>query len=171
MKIILCGAVGSGKTTIAHFIEKEYGFKYILDLDILKEKGISLDDDKCDFETITKYSNIILDYLTNSDGNIVLDSAFSVAPSAIKNYNNLTYICMGFSSVAEDTLFSQFRSSSANDKYTDSKLKHNIGIYKNLSALFLKECEKCGVKFFDISKQKELVAKDILEYLNLDKLK
>ena len=162
MKIVICGAVGSGKTTLAHHIASEYSYTYVADWDIFKNHSIKTSKD-ISFATKVMHSNLLLDSINNMQGEVVLDSEFSVAPSVAKEYKDIVVIYLGFVSVKEDILLDLFDKKDSKNKYNISNIKD----IKNLSKTFYKECNKYAMQFFDINKEKSLVQRDILDYLNL----
>ena len=163
MKIIICGAIGSGKTTLSHHIENEYNYTYISDWDIFKNNGVLVDSNTMDYSTKTMHSHLILDSVINTKDNVVVDCDFSVSPSVAKEYQDITIIYLGFNSLKEDVLFDLFNKNDSGSKYTKTMIKD----IKNLSHSFYTECQKLGLRFFDITKEKSLVQKDVLDYLNL----
>ena len=140
MNIIICGLKGTGKTTLCKEVERELGFTYINDYTI------------CD-DLLNKYS--LLSFIENRD-NYVIDMHYSLTPKKLKKLNNCITYVLGFASVSEDKLLEAFNSK--NENVTPKQIKRKI----KLSLKFKKQCEKHGVTFVDINRDRNEIINQLL---------
>lgn len=126
MKIVLCGRIGSGKSTIAQRIAKELGLKHYSDGDLIRalamDKGVKL-------ETFVKQRSdavdLIIDEKTRMIGkkedNFIFDSrlAFHFIPDAIKIFLEVS------EEVGAERIFKHPRKSEAPVKTTKELIKKN----------------------------------------------
>jgi len=169
LKLLISGLPGTGKTNLANTICEEYKFDIVSDWDIFQKFNIDIKPFENKKTISENYSKLLLDYINNKN-NIVVDLEYSIIPKDFIKYNNfqnVQIIYLGFVSIDEKTLFKLFRNSDSNNKYTDNELMLRIKFYKEMSALFKEQCDKYGLKFFDINKDREEIQKEILNYLDI----
>jgi len=170
MKIIICGLPGTGKTNLAKTIFEEYKFNIVSDWDIFQKFNIDIKPFENKKTISENYSKLLLDYINDKNDNVVVDLEYSISPSDFikyNDYNNTQIIYLGFISLDEKTLFALFRNSDSNKKYTDNELMLQIKFYKDMSILYKEQCDKNGLKFFDINKDRKEIQKEILNYLDI----
>lgn len=149
MNIIICGLKGTGKTTLCKEIERELNYTYINDYTI------------CD-DLLNKYS--LLSFIENRD-NYCIDLHYSLSPKKLSKLHNCIVYVLGFASVKEDVLYNLFNKNSE-EETSLKQIKRKI----KLSLKFKKQCEKFGVAFVDINRDRNEIINQILDEIN-NKLK
>lgn len=149
MNIIICGLKGTGKTTLCKEIERELNYTYINDYTI------------CD-DLLNKYS--LLSFIENRD-NYCIDLHYSLSPKKLSKLHNCIVYVLGFASAKEDVLYNLFNKNSE-EETSLKQIKRKI----KLSLKFKKQCEKFGVTFVDINRDRNEIINQILDEIN-NKLK
>lgn len=167
--IIINGLPGTGKTMIAQHIQKEYGYTYINDWDILKNNGILLDNRDDKYDISKSHATIIKKYIEdNSNKKIVLDLEYSITPSDYIKHGLdkvSTTIYLGFYSIDSETLFDLFCKSSSNNGLSFEELKDKIALYKKYSAEYMEDCKKNDITFIDVCKDRNLIQDEVITML------
>ena len=126
MKIVLCGRIGSGKSTTAQWIAKELGLKHYSDGDLMRtlamEKGVKL-------ETFVKQRSEAVDRMIDEktrrigkkEDNLIFDGhiAFHFIPDAITIFLEVS------EEVGAERIFKHQRKSEAHVKTAKELIKKN----------------------------------------------
>lgn len=167
--IIICGLVGTGKTTIAKKIENELSYNYIDLYNIIKV-------DFSDKEKASKeYASKIDDYLLSlKSDKYVIDCDYLILPEDFNNYkskNKYEIIYLGFNDIDFDVLYNKFKNDyiKKNKRFDDNKLVSELKYIKEISKKVFNDCKKYNYKFFDINKDKSILVEEIYKYIT-DKL-
>ena len=163
--IIVCGLIGTGKTTICQKISKKLNMKYIDLYSIVDSKEIS--QDKFQMSKMLKVK--IDNYLETLD-NCVIDCDYLILPKDFNEYRvnkNFNIIYLGFNDVNINLLLNKFIMDyeSKNIKYDKEKLFEKLKYYKSVSNKVYKDCKKYNYKFFDINRNKQEVIDEVLNYI------
>lgn len=170
MNIIICGLIGTGKTTLSKKISNDLHYKYIF-LDELLNKSINSNDK---LTASAKLNNDIENYLRDIN-NCVIDCEYLIMPSQYFNSrykDNCLIIYLGFSSVDINVLVEKFKTDYEKRKieFKEEELVNRLKYYKEISNYVCNECQKYNYKFFDIAKEKSIVLDDVyiyvLEFIN-----
>lgn len=170
MIIMINGLPGTGKTTLSKIIEEKYGYSYVSDWNIFAENKITINPKESKTSISKKYSNLIVQHIKNNQkANIVLDLEYSISPKDFVKHDLASILkCyyLGFSSLPNKTLFDLFRKSSANNDLSDAELKNRIEFYKLASLKYKQQCEKYGLEFIDVCKDRKLIFDEILSKIS-----
>lgn len=160
--LIICGTVGSGKTTLCKHISEDYNCDYISMYKLM--------------ENITEYDkqvkfNKINEWLYSLDNNkkMIIDCDCFIMPEDFNKLNNSNFniIFLGFYSCDKDTIFDLMYENykKKNIEISKEKLKEKI---KNIKAISIKihdDCIKYGYTFFDLNKDKKVYLEEIESFL------
>lgn len=153
--IIICGLIGTGKTTLAKIISKELGYKYV-DLNNKIYASQNLRDE--------------IDNLLKTLDKCAIDCEYLILPEQYilyKNREECTIVYLGFNNVDINVLYDKFVQDykNKNIKYDEKKLMGTLKYFKDISKKVCDDCNKYGFKFFDICKDKNLVIQEAYEYI------
>lgn len=102
---------------------------------------------------------------------MILEGA-QILPSVLskyKNLNNTIVVYLGHGNLTEKDIFKLVRQHDKEKDWsyhkTDEELSSYIKEFYEKNKLLLSECKKYGFKYFDTSKNREQVLKEILKYI------
>ena len=165
--LIICGLVGTGKTTIAKNICEELNYEYV-DLYEKIDENIDTKDKEKASKLLAKDIN---KYLINAiDKKCIIDCDYLILPNefyccdAKDNYN---IIYLGFNSVDIELLFKKFSEDykKKNITYDSKELRKQIEYFKYISNKVYLDCQKYNYKYFELNKEKSLVIEEIKKYI------
>ncbi|MBQ7308188.1 MAG: hypothetical protein IJW82_06655 [Clostridia bacterium] len=136
--IVICGLIGTGKTTIANYVSKKYNYKYIKDFDLFTE---------CQGDKM----KIINDYiLENQNQKIVIDVNYQNYEKEFEIVNNKNTFIMylGFNqSLTRNQLLKIFK----------NKTKEEINYLLQQSKIYKEFCKNRELLYFDIDKNRDRI--------------
>jgi len=167
--IILCGLIGTGKTTIAKQYSEKFGYEYIDLYDVL---NLDINDD--DKEYASKFLKDEIDnyLIKKTTDKCIIDCNYLILPQDFVNYNSNKYyeiIYLGFNDIDVNMLFEKFSNDyeKKNINYDTVELKKKLFYFNEISKKVYNDCKKYNYKYFDINKDKKSVLEEISEYMNL----
>lgn len=165
--LIICGLVGTGKTTIAKKICEELNYEYIDLYDKINGK-IDTKDKENASKLLAKDIN---KYLMNvSENKCIIDCDYLILPNEFYNCDakvNYNIIYLGFNNVDVELLFNKFSDDykKKNITYDSEKLRNQIEYFKYISNKVYLDCKKYNYKYFDLDKEKSLVIDEIMNFI------
>ena len=163
--IIICGLIGTGKTTLAKKISKELGYEYVY-LNNLLNTTVDINN------KINASQNLRneIDNLLKTCDSCVIDCEYLILPEQYvlyKNKESYEIIYLGFNNVDVNVLFDKFvlDYKVKNIKYDDEQLMSSLKYFKEISKKVCDDCNKYNFKFFDVCKDKNLVIQEAYEYI------
>lgn len=163
--IIICGLVGTGKTTISKKIEKELGYKYIDLYEIVKN---NVEDKE---QASSECASLIDNYLLSlNNDKYVIDCDYLILPKEFNEYiskDKYEIIYLGFKDVDFNVLYNKFKNDyiKRNKEFDDNKLKKQLKYMNDISTKVFNDCQKYNYKFFDINKDKSILIEKIYKYV------
>ena len=163
--IIICGLIGTGKTTLAKKVSQNLNYNYI-DLN----KKVNTDTFESDKEFLSKKLRQQIDNYIYKLKNSVIDCEYLILPNDYSNYLSkdiCDIIYLGFYDVDINILYDKFVQDykSKGKKYDETDLLNQLKYFKKISEKIYNDCKKYGYKFFDISKDKSIVLEEIYSYI------
>lgn len=174
MHVIIAGAARSGKTSLSLMLNK-YGFTHYK-MDSIKrgicESYLLQYDDWKDVSPImcTIINRIIEDNKTDTNylkEKYLFDTPF-LYPKDIKmiNTEDTLVIFMGYAHISVDEMLKLIRENDEDNYWTSKKSDVELikEIYDNIefSKYLEDECKKLGIKYYDTSKNREIVFNEII---------
>ena len=103
--------------------------------------------------------------------NFVLEG-WHVYPSDISKLfknQNIKIICLGYTEISSEEAFNIIRKTEEQNSYTknmtDKELKELVATHINYSKILKEQCEKCNIKYFDTSFNREKVLEEAMRHL------
>ena len=155
--IILCGLIGTGKTTIAKQYSEKFGYEYIDLYDVINSDYS--DNDKINASNVLK--NEIDNYLfKRSKDKVIIDCNYLILPDDYANYqfnDNYEIIYLGFNDIDINVLFEKFSKDyeKKNIDFDSEELKSQLLYLNKISKKVYEDCKKYNYKYFDINKDKK----------------
>ena len=163
--IIICGLIGTGKTTLTKKISQNLNYEYI---DLNKKMNThKYGNNK---ELFSKELGQKIDKYIYKIENSVIDCEYLILPEDYSNYlskNKCDIIYLGFYDVDINVLYDKFvQDYKSKEKSYDKKtLLNHLKYFKDISRKVYNDCKKYNYKFFDISKDKAEVLKEVYSYI------
>ena len=177
MHVIIAGAARAGKTTLSLMLN-EHGFTHYK-MDSIK-RGIceSFQLNYADWKDVspimcTIINRIIEDNKTDTNflkEKYLFDTPF-LSPKDIKTINleDTKVVFLGYSQIGIDEMVNKIRENDLEyywtNKISDEELVKETTENIEYSKYLEEECKKYGIKYYDTSKDRELVLKEILNYI------
>lgn len=157
--IIVCGTVGTGKSSITKKISKEFKMTYINDWALFKELGMSKKPSS------KLFSKIIATFLKDKQ-NIVLDLDMSIMPKDFaKNNINAKVYYIGFVDVLKKELAQKLYEADVKNMVLATRTaKHLLKCGRTLC----KECKKANLPFHTMCGNREKKIKEMVEIIKND---
>ena len=163
--IIICGLIGTGKTTLSKRIAQEKGYQYV-DLNSLLKNRIYNSNKELASKILFNEIKTLITPLKNC----VIDCEYLILPEQynMHNYkNNCNIVYLGFHNADINVLFNKFSADykKKNIDFDEQKLMEQLIYFKKISDRVFDDCNKYNLKYFDISREKSEVLEEVYNYI------
>lgn len=168
--LIVCGPIGSGKTSIAKIVCEEFGYNFISMYKVMREiKENNINTNKLIQSEISKWLNEF-----DNDNNYVIDCDCFIMPDDFNELNisdKYNIIFLGFYSLDKEDIFNIMSNGykRKNIEFDTDELKKKIDEIKTVSLKLHDESIKYGYNFFDLNIDKEIYINEVVKFLKENK--